>query len=92
MPSTVKIVIALAVVGAVSGAMPGAMAAPSPAAAARVHHAARHHHRHLHARHRAPRQPLVLVPSERPGYRYGGPLFSTCDRINADRMLVGTCR
>jgi Ni/Co efflux regulator RcnB len=87
MPSTVKIVIALAVVGAVSGAM----AAPSPAAAARVHHAARHH-RHLHARHRAPRQPLVLVPGERPGYRYGGPLFSTCDRINADRMLVGTCR
>jgi Ni/Co efflux regulator RcnB len=87
MPSTVKIVIALAVVGAVSGAM----AAPSPAAAARVHHAARHH-RHLHARHRAPRQPLVRVPGEHPGYRYGGPLFSTCDRINADRMLVGTCR
>jgi hypothetical protein len=26
------------------------------------------------------------------GYRYGGPLYSTCDRINADRMLVGTCR
>jgi hypothetical protein len=26
------------------------------------------------------------------GYRYGGPLYTTCDRINADRMLVGTCR
>jgi hypothetical protein len=26
------------------------------------------------------------------GYRYGGPLYSTCDRINSDRMLVGTCR
>lgn len=27
-----------------------------------------------------------------PGYNYGGPMYSTCDRINADRMLVGTCR
>jgi hypothetical protein len=27
-----------------------------------------------------------------PGYSHGGPLYTTCDRINRDRMLVGTCR
>ncbi len=27
-----------------------------------------------------------------PGYSRGGPLYTTCDRINRDRMLVGTCR
>jgi hypothetical protein len=37
-------------------------------------------------------QPVHPGPSAYPGYHYGGPLYSTCDRINADRMLVGTCR
>jgi hypothetical protein len=27
-----------------------------------------------------------------PGYNPGGPNYTTCDRINHDRMLVGTCR
>jgi hypothetical protein len=27
--------------------------------------------------------------SEYRDYRYGGPLFNTCDRMNADRMLAG---
>lgn len=27
-----------------------------------------------------------------PGYSVGGPNYTTCDRINRDRMLVGTCR
>ena len=27
-----------------------------------------------------------------PGYSRGGPNYTTCDRINRDRMLVGTCR
>jgi len=87
MQSILKTVIALAVIGTMSAAA----AAPSPATAVRVHHKVKHH-RHLHAHHRAPRHPVILIPGEQPGYRYGGPLFSTCDRINADRMLVGTCR
>lgn len=86
MGSTVKTVVALAIISAVSAG--GAAAATS-----HVHHAVKHHRvRHLHARHGTPAQPLILVPAEHPGYRYGGPLYSTCDRINADRMLVGTCR
>lgn len=36
--------------------------------------------------------PFLVGPGASPAYRYGGPLYSTCDRINADRMLVGTCR
>jgi hypothetical protein len=35
------------------------------------------------------RRPYVEVP---PGYSVGGPNYTTCDRINRDRMLVGTCR
>jgi hypothetical protein len=47
-----------------------------------------------HVRHRAttiaPRSgPAIELP---PGYIRGGPLYTTCDRINRDRMLVGTCR
>jgi hypothetical protein len=34
-------------------------------------------------------RPYVEVP---PGYNIGGPGYTTCDRINRDRMLVGTCR
>jgi hypothetical protein len=79
------IVIALAVIGAFAAASPAG-------AAARVHQGVKHHSRHLHAHHGAPDQPLILIPVEHPGYRYGGPLYSTCDRINADPMLVGTCR
>ena len=81
-----KTVIALAIIGAMSA---GVAAAADPHA----RHAVKHHRtRHLHARHGTPGHPLLLVPGEHPGYRYGGPLYSTCDRINADRMLVGTCR
>ena len=83
MRTIVKIVIALAI---------GAVATAAPAnAAARTHHAVKHH-RHPHAHRGATGRPLILVPGEQPRYRYGVPLYSTCDRINADRMLVGTCR
>ena len=37
----------------------------------------------------SPRRPAVELP---PGYSRGGPNYTTCDRINRDRMLVGTCR
>ncbi len=52
------------------------------------------HPRHAMHRHRpaaiAPyRRPYAEVP---PGYSFGGPSYTTCDRINRDRMLVGTCR
>ena len=49
-----------------------------------------------HAKHRPVRtavhpyrRPYYEVP---PGYSLGGPNYTTCDRINRDRMLVGTCR
>lgn len=59
---------------------------PSPAQAHAPHHA-----KHPHARTSvAPRHgPYIELP---PGYSHGGPLYTTCDRINRDRMLVGTCR
>jgi hypothetical protein len=52
------------------------------------------------APHRAKHQPVrtSVVPRHGPyvelppGYSRGGPLYTTCDRINRDRMLVGTCR
>jgi hypothetical protein len=49
---------------------------------------------HLAGHHRAttiaPRSEAAIeLP---PGYSRGGPLYTTCDRINRDRMLVGTCR
>jgi hypothetical protein len=34
-------------------------------------------------------RPYVEWP---PGYNPGGPNITACDRINHDRMLVGTCR
>jgi len=49
---------------------------------------ARHHTKHAKAR-------TAVAPRyiERPpGYSQGGPNYTTCDRINHDRMLVGTCR
>jgi hypothetical protein len=86
MRSILKIVIALAVTGAVAAAAP---ADADPGA----HSAVKHHRgRHLHAHHGTASQPLILVPAEDPASRYGGPRYSTCDRINADPMLVGTCR
>jgi hypothetical protein len=27
-----------------------------------------------------------------PGYSRGGPNYTTCDRINHERIMVGTCR
>jgi hypothetical protein len=42
-----------------------------------------------------PKARITVVPRyiERPpGYIQGGPNYTTCDRINRDRMLVGTCR
>lgn len=67
------------------------------AAAAPTGAAARDHHRVKHGMHRAREvrvvhPPAAIIDVPDPGYRYGGPLYSTCDRINADRMLVGTCR
>jgi hypothetical protein len=49
---------------------------------------ARHHTKHPKARITvAPR--YIQLP---PGYTPGGPNYTACDRINHDRMLVGTCR
>ena len=61
--------------------------ATMPGADARPLHHSRHVHRHVvHRPAYGPyAQPAYLPPS-------GPPLYSTCDRINADRMLVGTCR
>jgi hypothetical protein len=48
-----------------------------------------------HVKHRPARTMIpyhrryVEVPA---GYTLGGPNYTTCDRINRDRMLVGTCR
>jgi hypothetical protein len=44
-----------------------------------------------HARHYA-KHPKVRAIELPPGYSRGGPMYTTCDRINRDRMLVGTCR
>jgi hypothetical protein len=44
-----------------------------------------------HSRHRV-KHPYVRVIERPPGYSRGGPMYTACDRINRDRMLVGTCR
>jgi len=92
MRSIVGIATALAVLAALAAAT-AAGADPRPRHTARHRtHVARHqgvHHRAAGVFHG---QPVYIGPSGYPGYRYGGPLYSTCDRINADRMLVGTCR
>jgi hypothetical protein len=86
------IAIALAVIAALAAAAP---ASADVAARHTVKHRT-HATGHLRVHHRPAGvfygQPVYLGPAEYPGYRYGGPLYSTCDRINADRMLVGTCR
>ena len=63
-----------------------AVAAMSGADARPLHHP-RHTHRHIvrGPAYRPYAQPVYVAPG-------GPPLYSTCDRINADRMLVGTCR
>jgi len=38
------------------------------------------------------RHPRVQAIVRPPGYSRGGPMYTACDRINRDRMLVGTCR
>ena len=90
-----------AAIGLLAAALAFAAATPAaanPQAKHRAHakaprHAVRHAHRPARAGviygwpfHAGPNGPGV------PGYNYGGPMYSTCDRINADRMLVGTCR
>ena len=46
-----------------------------------------------HAKHRSTTAPRSRATIELPpGYSQGGPMYTTCDRINRDRMLVGTCR
>ena len=63
------------------------LVATVPSADARSLHQPRHVHRHVvHRPAYGPHaQPVYVAPS-------GPPLYSTCDRINTDRMLVGTCR
>jgi len=83
---------AVAALAALAAAAPGGADERVRHAGKRWTHIARHargHHRPAGVIYGAP---LYLAPSDYPGYRYGGPLYSTCDRINADRMLVGTCR
>ena len=63
-----------------------------PSAEASTRHHPRHVHRHaVHPPGYGPSgQPVYVAPyGSRP---VGPPLYSTCDRINTDRMLVGTCR
>ena len=74
-------------VAIVAAALAFAWLAPASAAETRV----RHHVKHPHPRASiAPyRRPSIELP---PGYSPGGPNYTTCDRINHDRMLVGTCR
>ncbi len=63
------------------------LVATVPSADARPLNHPRHTHRHVvHRPDYGPyARPAYVAPS-------GPPLYSTCDRINADRMLVGTCR
>ncbi len=71
---------------ATTGVLAFAWCAHSDPAEASARHA-----RHSHARAAVVpyRGPYVELP---PGYSRGGPMYTTCDRINRDRMLVGTCR
>jgi hypothetical protein len=68
------------------------LCAAVPSAQASTRHHPRHMHRHVvHPPSYGPYgQPVYIAPyGSRP---VGPPLYSTCDRINTDRMLVGTCR
>ncbi len=72
-------------------AVAGALAVACFACASPVAAHARHHVKHPHARAAIGPvyRPYIDLP---PGYSQGGPNYTTCDRINRDRMLVGTCR
>jgi hypothetical protein len=72
-------------VAIVAAALAFAWLAPASAAETRV----RHHVKHPRASIAPYRGPSIELP---PGYSPGGPNYTTCDRINHDRMLVGTCR
>jgi len=87
-----KTPIAIAVVIALAASAPPGANARVRHGSTRTVHVARHLHAHHHPAGVVYSEPVYLGPGEYPGYRYGGPLYSTCDRINADRMLVGTCR
>ena len=75
-----RIFLAIAVAALVCAWLP-----PTSSAQTRL----RHHAKHPHARVRSDYRPSVALP---PGYTLGGPNYTACDRINHDRMLVGTCR
>ena len=75
-----RIFLAMAVAALVCGWF-----APASSAQTRV----RHHARHPYARVSPYDRPSAALP---PGYNMGGPNYTACDRINHDRMLVGTCR
>jgi hypothetical protein len=75
-----------AVVAAAGAVALAALVDPGPAQA-RAPHRAKHPAVRTSVVHRD--GPTIGLP---PGYSRGGPLYTTCDRINRDRMLVGTCR
>ena len=68
------------------------LCAVASGAEARTSHHPRHIHRHVvhHSGYGSYGQPIHVAPYG--GRPVGPPLYSTCDRINTDRMLVGTCR
>lgn len=71
----------------VGGALVCAWLAPASSAQTRVRHQAKHPYA------RAATTPRYGHFFEAPpGYSLGGPNYTTCDRINRERMLVGTCR
>jgi len=80
--SRMRVLVAIVTTGVLAFAW---CAHPSPARA--------YTHKVKHPRGRAAhvtyRRPYVELP---PGYSVGGPNYTTCDRINHDRMLVGTCK
>ena len=87
-----RIAAALPLLMALAAATPAGADTPAQHTAKHPTHVARHARVHHHPPGVIYGRPVYRGPSESPGHRYGGPLYSTCDRINADRMLVGTCR
>ena len=96
MSGAMRMVARIATALAVGAALTSAASAGTDTHARHIVKHRSHIARHARVHHRPAGviygQPVYLGPSEYRGYRYGGPLYSTCDRINADRMLVGTCR
>ncbi len=75
----------LAAILTVVSLVPGGVIDPTPTQARTPHHVKHHRATTIGPRSGA----AIELP---PGYSRGGPLYTTCDRINRDRMLVGTCR